>query len=148
MSETVEQTYQAIGQYVVAFSGLERSLREIACDMLSLTDDQSERLMPVLDFVPVCNICKAEILSRTADSERRTLLVNLINKAMKTVEDRNRVAHGYWFFIQSGPMNVHASRTTLRETGYFHDPNELVEKAKEIQELRDEIWERFIVEAT
>lgn len=93
-------------------------------------------------------LCKAEILSRTADSERRTLLVNLINKAMKTVEDRNRVAHGYWFFIQSGPMNVHASRTTLRETGYFHDPNELVEKAKEIQELRDEIWERFIVEAT
>ena len=139
--------FNQIGLYIYWFSRLENAVRVAMTRMLALNDHQSSRLLPLLDFASVCRICKAEIdINRGENSDHREILKDLINKALKTIEDRNRIAHGYWFYgDEDTPVAIHSSRTTLQDTVYFGRPGELVDKANELRQLSKQIWDYMVV---
>jgi hypothetical protein len=105
--------------YVFWFSRLDDMVRTLAGDLLGLSDEQRNGVMPVIDFVAVCNICKAQIKEKLTDSSEREFALNLVARALKATEDRNRVAHGYWLSLEGELAAVHVSRTSLQTGLYF-----------------------------
>ncbi|WP_431203579.1 hypothetical protein ACQ86E_33545 [Bradyrhizobium betae] len=137
------EKFKQIGLYVYWFSQMENAVRTAACDMLALSDLQRNRLMPVVDFVSMCKICQAEVARTMKDDPQRGFLEELIKRALKVVEDRNRIAHGYWYDHDGTPAAIHASRTTFTDGPYFTRPGELVEKTAEVRKLYEQIWDHF-----
>lgn len=136
------QKFEAIGKYIYRFSHLEGVLRVVAQNLLKLSTEQFHGLMPVIDFAALCSICKAQILK--SDPERVIKGVALINRAHKCNEDRIRIAHGHWFSIDDGFGAFHSSRSTLKSSLYFSEAGELEQKADEVADLSEEIWDFFL----
>ena len=92
---TMNQPFEAIGRYIYFFSHVEGTLRLVIMELLGLSDQQFNRLMPVIDFGAICNVIKATIPEKLHAS-RAKQANDLISRAQKSNEDRIRVAHGSW----------------------------------------------------
>ena len=144
-STQLDELYRSIGIYIFEFSRLDDTLKCAASSLLGLSDEQYDGIMPAIDFVTACNLCKAQIIALLPDDKATAEALDLLNKCLKTNEDRNRVAHGFWFSASRSFASIHSSRTSFKQGLYFREPGELTRKATEIRSLRESIW-RDIVE--
>jgi hypothetical protein len=133
--EQIDQVYRSIGSFIVHFSHMEQMIRWLAAELLKLTDDQFYGLMPVIDFRSACNICEAQLRSKPFEKAEFAETKTLLGKAHKLAEDRNRVAHAFWFVTGSETVAWHASKNKLDLRPYFEKQNEIDDLTREARVL-------------
>ena len=136
-----DQLYRSIGMYVYWFSRLDAIVHLVAQKLLGLSTEQFNCVMPVIDFVSACNICKAQIPTKLEAAKAKRGL-KLIDDALAVNGDRTRVVHGLWFYTE-GSHAIHASKGKLEHAAYFEQPGELTSKALKLEELSHEIFRLF-----
>jgi len=131
--ELDDEMYQAIGQFIYAFSQLELAIRLRLGDALGLKDDLAEVVVGSYDIATLCNVTKEVLLrSRTdLDAEKVSRLFarcHSLNQKARIV-----VAHGTWF--PEGRGASHFSKNTFKSSSHFQDLGELQRQIAEAQHL-------------
>lgn len=110
-SETA--VYQAIGQFIFAFSQLEYMLKEhVACEA-GVKDDHFVAIM-THDFAMLCTIAFDVLGKSCKDDEEKAELRAIISDCRKVNEVRVKVVHGLWVPFMDGGRLWHVPRGSLK----------------------------------
>jgi hypothetical protein len=131
--ELGDDIYQAIGQFIYAFSQLELAIRLRLADALALKEDLVEVVVGPYDIATLCNVTR-EVLLRTRTDLDSGKIVRLFNRCHALNQKaRIVVAHGTWF--PEGGGATHFSRNSFKSTSHFEDSGDLHKQVVEAQHL-------------
>ena len=142
--EQIGEVYRSIGAFIVHFSRLEEAIKVLAGNLLALSDNQFYGVMPVIDFRAACNICVAQLNAKRLDKAELDSATKLVNRTHKLADDRNRVAHAFWFITGTDIVAWHASRSKLDLRPYFEKRHEIDDLTKEVRALAKQILKLMI----
>lgn len=134
-------TQAAIGKFIIQFSQLEYIIKHLLGSALDLADPQFDIITSSYDFVKLCKVTEAYLLSlpdcdeRLAEHAKATF-----KRCFKLNDDRVRIAHGTWLL---GPGTKHVSRM-FKMTTHFEKPEEIRAKAEEAKACMSAIVEILI----
>lgn len=146
-AETKEQTLPnedeiklAIGEFIIAFSQLEFTIRDALSRALRLDDALFDIVVGPYDFAMLCTVSK-EVFKLNLDKDASKKLEEILKKC-HTLNTTNRlpIAHGTWFYL--GGVR-HVSRQTLEPRFLFEDIEELRKAAIDAQRLMGLFTEAF-----
>jgi hypothetical protein len=130
----------AIGEFVMAFSQLEFTIRDALSRALSLDDALFDIVVGPYDFVMLCTVSK-EVFELKLDKETSEELEKILSKCHTlNATKRLPIAHGTWFY-QGGVR--HVSRQTLEDRFLFENIKELRKTATDARRLMGLLTEAF-----
>ncbi|MEZ5822313.1 MAG: hypothetical protein R3D82_16065 [Xanthobacteraceae bacterium] len=135
-----EQTFSAIGRFIVEFSNLEMVLKLWVAETVNLSSEFHDQIM-THDFAMLCNIAQT-VLPQDMKEGAGQALKPIIGRFHEMNTHRVRIAHGWWLFGTSGVR--HVTRQKLRSEIHYDNAVEIAALADSIDALDLELreWHR------
>ena len=125
--------YQAIGRFMVDFSGLELMMRVVLGKRLNLKGAYFDIVVSPYDFATLCRVTSAVL--RLQFPEQTADIDKFVNDCLKLNDERVRVAHGTWALGDDFMFARHVQRATLKPKLHFKERDALSKLAEEAQRL-------------
>lgn len=154
ISDRRDDTYRAIGRYVVAFSQMVAGMREILAGHIAPDDDgrlpvdllaSSLTAQQIAD--PFFAVCRRLV---ELDDEEQAIARKLQNAVNEEIKERNAFAHHDWHVARWSSPNVDvpiAERLGLKasskdaERRVVYTPADIDKLARRVEGLRNVVWE-------